>query len=181
MPPLGQGRLPGRRLAVRQQLGPLPRERQAAPPQVPGRPHGGRSDGGRREPAAAEHHGHLLGVDRVVCGLATMDGWQSARVPEDKRAPCLRTQVREPVPGAEACDSHDHRFPRGRASLEKGLWTGLHVSVQPALAILVQDTDGHAAGVEGDATIRVMLCGVKSPEVSSSLASESFLSVSILP
>ena len=82
--------------------------------------------------------------------------------------PFLRTQVREPVPGEEACDGHDHRFPRGCDSLEKRLRAGWHVPVQHDLALLIQDTDIHGAGMQVDAAVKWVLFGVESHEVSSS-------------
>jgi hypothetical protein len=133
-----------------------------------GRPHVGGIDGGLREHAPTAHHDNRVGVDRVVCGRAAMECFPRERVPEDNRDPVWSTQVSEPLPGAEAFDGHDHRFPRGRDGLEKRLRTGFHVPVQHDLALLVQDTDVHAAGVEVDATIRLMRLGVQSPEVSSS-------------
>jgi hypothetical protein len=85
------------------------------------------------------------------------------------------------VPGDDAFDGHDHLFPIGRDGLEKWLRTGFHVPVQQDVPLLVHDTDIHAAGVEVDATIRLMLLSVKSPEVSSLLASSPFPSASLPP
>jgi hypothetical protein len=159
-------------LDVRQQLRPFPGEIHPTPEQVTGRPHGGGIDVGLREHPPAEQHGNLVGVDLIVFGLAAMDGFHIQRVPEDKRDAFLRIQVREPVPGEDAFDGHDHRFSIGRDGLEKRLRTGFHVPVQHDLAILVQDTDVHAAGVEIDTAVKLVLGGVESPEVSSFLASE---------
>jgi hypothetical protein len=128
-----------------------------------------------------EPHGHRVGVDRVVYGLAAMDRVHREHGPEANSAPFLSTQVREPGPGEEAFDGHDHLCPRGRDGLEKRLRTGVPVPVQHDRASRVQDTDVHAAGVTVNATIRLMLFGVKSPEVSSSCASSPFPSASIPP
>ena len=167
-PDLGPGRLAVRILEVRQQCRPFPGERPPAPAEVTGGAHVGGRDSGLRQQAPAEPHGNLVGVDRVVFGLAAMDGLHRARVPEDNRDPVLRTQGSEPVPGAEAFDSHASLFPGGRDGLEQRLGTGLHVPVQPELARLVQDTDVHAAGVEVHTAVTWVLGGVESPEVSSS-------------
>jgi hypothetical protein len=40
--------------------------------------------------------------------------------------------------------------------------------VKHALPVLIQDTEVHGAGVQVDATIKLVLLGVESPEVSSS-------------
>jgi hypothetical protein len=91
-----------------------------------------------------------------------------ARGPEATRAPCLRPHVSAPGPGAEACDRPDALVAGGREGLEKRLGTRWHVPVQPDRALLVQETDGQAAGVEVDAAVTGVRGGVASPAVSSS-------------
>jgi hypothetical protein len=78
------------------------------------------------------------------------------------------TQVREPIPGENAFDGDDPIVPIGRDGFEQGVGIGWPIPVQPNLAVLTQDTDIHGAGMQVDATIKWMLLGVKSPEVSSS-------------
>ena len=56
----------------------------------------------------------------------------------------------------------------GRDGLEKWLWARWHIPVHQNLPILVQDTEVHGAGVQVDATIKLVLFGVESHEVSSS-------------
>jgi hypothetical protein len=158
-------------LEVRQQRRPLPGERPPAPEQVPGGPPAGGRDLGLRQQAPAEQPRTLVGVDRGVVGRAAMDGLPRESVPEDNRAPCLSPHVSAPVPGAEAFASPDYPVSVGRDGREKRLGTRLHVPVQHALALLVQETDVHAAGVEVDPAVKGGLGGVDSPEVSSSLAS----------
>ena len=164
----------------RQQFRPWPGARHPAPQQVTGCPHGGGRDVGRREQAPAEPHGHLVGVALVVCGLATMHGFPSESRPEDKREPFVSTQIGEPVPSAQACDSNDDSVPIGGKGLEKRLRTGFHGPMEHDLARLVQDPDVHGPGMQINATIQCVLFGVESPEVSSSLES-AFPSLSILP
>jgi hypothetical protein len=65
----------------------------------------------------------------------------------------------------------DHTLTIGRHGLEKRLRTGFHVPMQQDLAVLVEDTDIHGAGMQIDAAVKLVLFGVESPEVSSSLAS----------
>ena len=68
----------------------------------------------------------------------------------------------------------DHEvFPRGRQELEKRLRAGWHVPRQPALAVLAEATHGHGAGMQVDAPVCLVRWRVKSPEVSSSLVSDS--------
>ena len=52
--------------------------------------------------------------------------------------------------------------------LRKGSGAGWHVPVHQNLPSLVQDAEVHGAGVQVDATIKLVLLGVESPEVSSS-------------
>jgi hypothetical protein len=118
--------------------------------------------------AATEQHGDVLGVDRVVCGLATMDCFHRQGMAQDNRPPCWRTPIGEPVPGEEAGDGDDHSVPRGRDGLETRLRPGWHVPMEPALTVLVEDTGGHGPGMHVDATVTWVLLGVASPEVSSS-------------
>ena len=56
-------------------------------------------------------------------------------------------------------------------ALRNGSGAGLHIAVQQDLAILVQDADVHAAGMQIDATVKLVLLGVESHEVSSSCES----------
>ena len=77
-------------------------------------------------------------------------------------------QVGEPVPRKDTFDSDDNIIPIGHNGLEQSVWTGWHIPVEHYLAVLTQDTDIHGAGMQVDTTIKLMLLGVKSPEVSSS-------------
>jgi hypothetical protein len=72
------------------------------------------------------------------------------------------------VPGKETLDGDDDIGAIRCNSLEECLWTGLHVLVEQDLPSLIQDADIHAAGMPIDAAIRMVLCGVESPELSSS-------------
>ena len=139
-----------------------------APEQITGRPHLGGIDVGLREHAAAQQHGNFLGVDLVVFGLAPVDGLHIEGMAEDKGHAFAGTQVGEPVPGKDAFDGDDEILPIGGNGLEKRLWAGLHIAVHQDLAVLVQDTDVHGAGMQVDAAVKLVLFGVESHEVSSS-------------
>ena len=116
-------------LNVREELRAFAHHMRPPPEHVAGRPHGGRIDVGLREHAAAEQHGDFLGVHRVVCGLTPMDRLHIQGVAQDKRQPCLRTQVGEPVPRQDTCDGEDNIVPRRHNGLEQGVGTGLHIPV----------------------------------------------------
>jgi hypothetical protein len=76
--------------------------------------------------------------------------------------------VGEPVPGEDAFDADDEILPVGGNGLQKCFGCRLHIPGLKDLTILVQDAEIHAAGVEIDATLKLVLLGVESHEVSSS-------------
>jgi hypothetical protein len=108
-----------------------------------------------------------VGIDRVVFGLATMHGLHIQGMAEDKRHPFLSAQVSKPVPSEHTLDGDDIVPIRGNGP-EQRVWTGFHILMHENVASLVQDADVHRPGVEINPTIRLMLVGVKSHEVSSS-------------
>jgi hypothetical protein len=87
---------------------------------------------------------------------------------EDKRQSFLGAQVREPIPGKDTFDGNHHILTIGRNGVEKHLRASFHIAMQHNLAVAVQDTDVHGAGMEINATVKLMLLGVESHEVSSS-------------
>ena len=88
---------------------------------------------------------------------------------EDTRHTVCSPEVREPVPGKQACGSEDDRIAVGGNGFEKRLWGGGHVTVQQRCASLVEEAHVHGVGVEIDTTGKGVLLRVQSPEVSSSL------------
>jgi hypothetical protein len=165
---LGPMVLAGGLLKRRAHRGPLARERQAAPEAITGGPPRGGIAVGRREQAATPQHGALLGVDRVVFGLAAVERLHLQRVPEDTGQLCLGAAVGEPGPGQETCDRADPILPIGGHGLEPRLRTGLQVAMPPDRAVLAKDTHVQAARRQIKAAIRFVRRGVESPEVSSS-------------
>ena len=93
---------------------------------------------------------------------------------QHKSHPLTGTEVGEPIPGTNTLDRHDELIPRGGNGLEKRLWTRWPVAMPQALAGLVKHTDVHGTGMPVDATVKLVLFRVESPEVSSSLLSDSF-------
>ena len=87
---------------------------------------------------------------------------------EDKSDPMLGAEIREPVPGKNALHRDDSILTLRRNGLEKRLRARLHVAMEPNLPVLVEDTGIHRPGVHVDTTIKLVLRGVESPEVSSS-------------
>jgi hypothetical protein len=74
------------------------------------------------------------------------------------------------VPGEHALDSDDQIIARGRHDLQKRIWAGLQMTVYDDLPALVQDADVHGPSVQVNATVKLVLRGVESPEVSSAFA-----------
>jgi hypothetical protein len=82
--------------------------------------------------------------------------------------PLLRTEISQPVPGEDTFDTDDDIPAIGGDGLEQRFWGGWHVTVNENFPGLVQDAKVHGAGVQVDATVKLVLLGVKSHEVSSS-------------
>jgi hypothetical protein len=168
-PDLGQVRLPVGILDVRQQLGPFPREIQPTPPQVTGRTHRRRIARGLREHAPAQEHSDLVGIDRVVFGLAPMTGLHGERMPQDKGQLCARAEGSQPVPGKDTLDSNEDILTLRSHGPQQGIRTGFHVLMHENIASLVEAADIHRPRVQVDPAIRLLLLGVELHEVSSSL------------
>src|SRR5262245_29474194 len=77
--------------------------------------------------------------------------------PRTKGSPAWahRSAVRgtSPVPRTEAFHGDDDSLPIGGNDLQKRLWARLHSAVDHNLAGMVQETDGHDAGMQVDATV----------------------------
>ena len=76
-----------------------------------------------------------------------MDRLHIERMAQHKGKAFTGTEVGQPVPGKDTFDGDDEIVATRGNRLEQGLRAGFHVPVQHDLAILVQDTDVHAAGV----------------------------------
>src|SRR5262249_25368105 len=84
---------------------------------------------------------------------------------------CPRTQVSQPIPREDTCDRHDDIVTIGGDDLQESCGGGCGVLVHQALPVMVQEAEGHRPGMQIDATVRFVLFGGESPEVSSSSAS----------
>ena len=145
-------------------------QRQAAPEPITGGPHLCGIDLGLGPHAPAPEHRHVLGIDVVVFGLTAVEGLPRQGMPEDTRHRFACTQIGQPVPGKDACDTDDQSGSVGRDGCEQGLWAGGHSAVHQDRAIPGQDAAGHRARVPGDPAIKLVLLGGESQEVSSSCA-----------
>jgi hypothetical protein len=101
-------------LDVCQELGPLACQMHPAPEPVAGRPPGGRRDIGLRAHPTAPQHGNVVCIDRVVVGLAPMDGLHGEGMTEHAGNPLLGTEISQPSPRCTDI-RHRRRHPRERA------------------------------------------------------------------
>src|SRR5262249_30326916 len=136
---------------------------------------------GLREHTTTEHEGELVRIDRVVFGFATVHRLHGEGMAKPTGHTLARPKVCEPIPGENALDSADNSIPLGGNGLAKRLWTRGHDAMQQVRAVVVKKTDGHGAGMPGEATVKLVLLRVESHEVSSSCVRERFPSVSRPP
>jgi hypothetical protein len=134
----------------------------AAPEHVTGRPHLGRRDRGVGEHPTAQQGGNLVRVDLVVFGRATGEDFHGKRMTEDEGDACVSTQVSEPIPGEEACNGNNQSVAVRGNGLEKGFGGCWHIAVEQHCSVLLQDADGQGAGMQVDATVKLVLIGVES-------------------
>jgi hypothetical protein len=123
-----------------------------------------------REHATAEQYGNLLGIDLIVFGFAASDGFHIEGMPQAKGNALLSTQVGQPIPGKHTPDGHDEPLAVRGNGLEKGFRSGFHVAVPQDFSIVTHDADVHAPSVQINTTVKLVLRGVASHEISSSLA-----------
>jgi hypothetical protein len=155
-------------LDLGQPRGPLAWEMPAPPEPSPARPHRGGVHVGLGQHAAAPPHGHLLGLARIVLGLAPGDGLQGERRAEDARTACTGAAIGPPGPGAETFDPANPGLTRGGNRLEKRFRPCLPVPVEQARSRLVQDAESQGAGMPVAPTRKLVWRSVESPEVSAS-------------
>jgi hypothetical protein len=103
-----------------------------------------------------------------------MNGLHLERVSQDKGKTFLSAEIGEPRPGEETFNGHDKAVAVGSNGLEKRFRSGFHLAGYEPLALLTQDTDVHASGMEIDTPGKLMLVRVEAHEVSSFLGNLNF-------
>ena len=88
-----------------------------------------------------------------------MDGLHVEGMTQYEGNPLVRTEISQLVPGEETFDTDDDILAIGRDGFEERFWRGWHVTVNQNLPRLVQDAEIHGAGVQVDATIKLVLLG----------------------
>jgi hypothetical protein len=115
-----------------------------------------------------------VGIDRIVFGFAAVHGLQREGMPQDNGNTLVRTEIGQSIPGKQTLDGHDEALAVRGDGLEQGFRCGCHVAVQQDFASVSHDTDVHAPRMQINTTVKGVLVGVESHEVSSSLASVGF-------
>ena len=148
---------------VRAKRSALAPQRRTTPHEVTGGAHLSRIDVCLWQPTPAQPSGHLVGIDRVVCGFPAVDGLPGEGMPPHTGHALLRTEVGQPVPGEETRDGHAEAGPIRGPGCEQRFGSRLPGAVEPDGALLTQDADIHGAGLHVDATGKWVLLGVESP------------------
>jgi hypothetical protein len=134
----------------------------AASQKVPGGAHLRGVHVGHGEHPAPQEHRDLLGVDPIVLGLPTVDGFHVQGVPQDERDAIASAEIGQPVPGEDALHGHDDVRTVGGDRGEERLRRGLHLPMEEDGALLVQDAHVHRSGVQIDPAVVLVLLGVES-------------------
>jgi len=156
-------------LDVAQQFRPFADQVSASSQEISSGPHIGRIDEGLAQHASSQQGGYLMGIDLVVLGLSSVDGFHVQSMPQDEGDVFLGAEVSEPIPGEDTLYCDHNVLSVRRNGLQKGLRLGTDVSMEDYLSVMVQDAEIHGPGVEINATIVAVLLGVESHEVSSLL------------
>jgi len=112
-----------------------------------------------------------LGIDLIVFGFAAVNGFHIEGMSQDKGNALVGTEIGQPVPGKQTLDGDNEALAVRREGLEQGGRSGLHGTVQQDFSSVIHDTDVHAPRMQINTTVKCVLVGVESPEVSSSLVS----------
>jgi hypothetical protein len=119
-------------------------------------------DIGLWEHATAQQGSHLWLIDLVILGLTPVNGFHIESMTQNQGNVLFGTQVGEPLPGEDAFNRHDQPLTIGGNGFEERFWSRFHVAVQHDFPIVAQDADIHRAGMQVDATVKLVLIGVES-------------------
>ena len=100
-------------LDMSKELGSFSHEVISSSEEISGGSHSCGIDIGMREHTASEQGGDLMGVDLVVFGFSSVDGFHVEGMAEDEGDGLSRAEVSDPVPGEHALDSHDDVLSEG--------------------------------------------------------------------
>jgi hypothetical protein len=131
----------------------LPNELEASPEKISSGAHLGRVDVSLGNHASPEEGCDLEGVDAVVLGFASVDGFHIESVTENEvdAFPCA--EVGEPVPGEHALHRDGEVVAEGGDCLQEDLGVRREVPMNEDLSFLVEHADVHVPRVQVDATV----------------------------
>ena len=102
-----------------------------------------------------------------MVGLAAVQGWQRARLPQNQGETCGSAEGGKPIPGAETCNGHAKAVAGGRHGLEDRCRSGGQSAGSTPRALVTHATDVHAAGLASNTPGKWLVVGVEAPAVSS--------------
>jgi len=97
--------------------------------QIPGCSHLGRVGIGHGDHASPEEHGDFVGIDFIIFGFSSVDGFHIQGMAKDKGDILSGAQIRDPVPGEHAFHGDHNIFPEGVYEVEKDISSSGNVSV----------------------------------------------------
>ena len=84
-----------------------------------------------------------MGVNFIVLGFASMNGFHIEGMAQNKGDVFLGAQIRDPVPGEHAFYSNDDIFPERLYDIEQGFPVGFYIAVKHDLSPGIQDAHIH--------------------------------------
>jgi hypothetical protein len=91
-----------------------------------------------------------------------MDCFHVKRMAQYKWNAVFMAQIRYPVPGKHALDTHDDVFNIGKYDLKENLGIGLDIFVQNDFTMIIKNTNIHLSCMQIDSAVVSMLLGVES-------------------
>jgi hypothetical protein len=103
-----------------------------------------------------------MGVDLIVFGFSTVNGFHIEGMAEDEGDVVLNAEISDPVPGEHTfyCD-HDV-LPEGSDDAKKGFRVRVNILMDSDISSGIKDADKHFLGMKVDSTIKLVLLGIKS-------------------
>lgn len=130
-------------LDVGQQLRPSSHKEASPPEQVPVGPHLPGIDISNRKHPAPDQPDDLLGIDFIVLGFSSVDGFHVESVPQDKGDALIRTEIGQPIPEEDTFDRNDNILSIGLDRLQENLRVSWEIFVGQNIPLLIDDAEIH--------------------------------------
>ncbi len=122
-------------LDMRDQFSSFPDQIVPSSQKIPGRPHFCRVDIGQRECSPLKDRCDLPGINSVVLGFSSMNGFHVQRMSENERDPFFCAEVCDPVPCKNAFNSYHYIVAIWLNGFQQGFRFRFHVLVQNHITI----------------------------------------------